>query len=50
MDINKSQEEIMKTSLIFFIKTQNVFAGVYSEPCQTSKMETFTKIASENAF
>ena len=24
--------------------TSNIFAEVYSEPCQTSKMETFVKI------
>ena len=39
--------ERTKKSLIFFIKnlfTSNLFAEAYSEPCQTSKMETFTKV------
>ena len=47
VDISERQEERMKKSLIFFIKplfTSNVFAEAYSEPYQTSKMETFAKI------
>ena len=45
--INEHQKERMKKSLIFFIKTpftSNVFAVEYSEPCETSMMETFAKI------
>ena len=43
MDINESQEERMNIPLIFFIKNSNLFAEVYSEPCQTSKMENVQK-------
>ena len=46
-DINERREQRMKKLLIFFIKTHftsNVFAEAYSEPCQTSKMDTFAKI------
>ena len=47
VDINGLQEERIKKSLKFFIKTLftlNVFAEAYLEPCQISKMETFAKI------
>ena len=50
VDIKESQEERMKTSLIFFYKNSNVFAEIYSEPCQTSKMETFLKIVTKTPF
>ena len=61
MDINECQEERMKKSLIFFIKTlmylqrrtftikyffkwkSSFFVQWYSEPCKTSKIETFAK-------
>ena len=49
VDINESQEERMKTSL-FFYKNSNVFAEIYSEPCQTYKMETFLKIVTKTPF
>ena len=47
VDINEPQEERMKKPLVFLIKaffTLNIFEEVYSEPCQTFKMETFAKI------
>ena len=47
VNIDERQEERMKKSLIIFIKTlftSNLFAEAYSEPCQTSKMETFAKL------
>ena len=34
----------------FFYKNSNVFAEIYSEPCQTSKMETFLKIVTKTPF
>ena len=33
-----------------FHKNSNVFAEVYSEPCQISKMETFSKMATKAPF
>ena len=50
VDINESQEERMNIPLIFFIKNSNLFAEVYSEPCQTSKMENFQKQLQKTSF
>ena len=33
----------------FSCKNSNVFADIYSEPFKTSKMDTFSKIATKNA-
>ena len=40
----------MNIPLIFFIKNSNLFAEVYSEPCQTSKMENFQKQLQKTPF
>ena len=47
MDINESQEERIKTSLIYFIKTQMYWQRYIPNPVKTSKMETFLKIATK---